>query len=279
MILRSLLLACALAATATAAAETKQCTPITSVPYDITVQGAYCLHQDLVSHVIAGRTIDIATSNVTLDCNGHTIDGSASGPGTRAFGVMAMDRLNVSVRGCHLRGFQNAIWLRGGGATVEDNLVDRSTSQGIYVHGGGSVVRRNRVFDTGGGTVDNGGHARGIRTYGDVDVLDNTVAGVHATAGSGGLATGVRADVNANGVIAGNRIRDLVADGVNPAMGITITGTVRASLHGNRLSNAGVDAIGLLCPFHTAGIASDNHVNGFTTGIQGCIDGGDNVLE
>jgi len=267
-----------LAATTTAG-ETKQCTVIDSVPREITTQGVYCLHQDLASNVIGGRAIAISASNVVLDCNGHTIDGNPVGDATNAFGVMAFERDNVSVRRCHLSGFRHGIWLRGRGATVEDNLVDASTTTGIYVYGDGGAVRGNRVLATGGSPLD-AGTAFGIRTYGDVDVLDNTIAGVQARAGSGAMATGIYADVNDHGVVGENRVRDVRGDGAGMTVGIRVAGSVRASLHDNHLSNPGVaDAIGLQCPFATSGIASGNHVNGFETGMQDCIDGGGNVLE
>ena len=45
-------------------AETVNCTAITSVPFTITVQGVYCLTEDLSTSMTSGVAIDVATNNV-----------------------------------------------------------------------------------------------------------------------------------------------------------------------------------------------------------------------
>lgn len=273
---RLVVLLCILGLAAPALAETKRCTVIATLPYTISAPGNYCLQQDL-AHPFANNAgaVRIQSSNVVLDCNGHRLEGTA-GAATKAMGVIAFDRQNITVRNCHVHGFQSGIWLRGGGLAVHDNLVERNTAAGIYVHGDGSVVRRNRVLDIGGDTAGTG-MAVGVRTYGNVDVLDNTIAEIHAAAGSGQAAYGIYADVNDLGVIGANRIRRLQGDGASAPWGMRIDGK-RVSVHGNRLSHAGAGGVGIGCSLAPGGIASGNHLNGFDTALQGCHDGGHNVV-
>ena len=166
---------------------------ITSVPAVISTQGTWCLKQDLSTSMSSGNAITIATNNVTIDCNDFKLGGLAAGLGTTAFGVQATDRQNATVRHCNIRGFLYGISLESattGGHLIEDNRFDGNTFSAIHVEGDGSTVRRNRVFDTGGSLASS--NARGVFVYYNVDVLDNTVAGVTATVGGGSYAMGIQ---------------------------------------------------------------------------------------
>src|SRR5262245_14832912 len=79
-------------------AETINCTPVTSVPAVITVQGIYCLTVDLSTAIASGSAIEIATNNVVLDLNGHKLGGLAAGTGTGALGVFAIGRQNITIK-------------------------------------------------------------------------------------------------------------------------------------------------------------------------------------
>ena len=87
------------------------------------------------------------------------------------------------------------------------------------------VVKRNRVFNTGGNAIASG-RAVGIETTGSVDILDNTVDGVWVTAGSNGNVFGIATFANSAGLVAGNRVRDLRRDGSGIAWGIYNVGSV-----------------------------------------------------
>jgi len=257
-----------------ARAETINCTNITSLPATITTQGVYCLKQDLSTALASGNAITIATNNVSIDCNGFKIGGLAAGPGTQAIGIRAENRLNAVIRNCNVRGFSFGMFLQGGGHVVEDNRLDGNTTMGVIVMGDGSVVRGNRVFDTGGSTSPS---APFIGIYGvyNLDLIDNTVSGVMATPGSGQAAIGIYASNVYAGAIDGNRVRDLVADGAGPTFGLVTAASGTLSLRGNQIAGSGVGT-GLACS-SPMGVASGNHVLGFATAVDNCYDGGGNV--
>lgn len=287
--------AAVLIASGTAGAETKQCTAIAQVPYRITAAGVYCLRQDLQLASTASApknaiTIE-STSNVVVDCNGHTITGpggASTGAGVLSFasaGPSPVSTNNIVVRNCRLRGLRPGILLQGAGHVVENNHVDGAMTSGIQVFGHGGVVRRNRVLNTVGWTGTSSS-VRGILVTGGTDVLDNTIDRVTADVGSDDDVHGIQVGSGADAVIADNRIRHLVKDGLGAAHGIYLESPGRVSVHGNRMSNPEGGVAGVFCddssePGFEAfpGIASDNHFNGFLGGVVGCVDGGHNVLQ
>jgi len=252
---------------------------ITSLPAVIATQGTWCFNKDLNTAITSGTAITINTNNVTIDCNNFKLGGLAAGIGTSTFGIAANDRANITVRHCNIRGFIEGIDLLGSsssGHIVESNRLDGNTFTGIEVHGDGSVVRHNLVFDTGGNAP--GASAYGISTGDSVDVLDNTVSGVAAASSSNGNAFGIFTFANASGSISANRVRDLAKDGSGVVHGIFNQGSSRIALTDNHVvgdGSAGSD--GLEC-VNNKGRAKDNLLNGFATGITGCNDDGGNVI-
>src|SRR5690606_16801100 len=110
--------------------------------------------------------------------------GLAAGNGSQADGIHASDRQNATIRRCDIRGFLHGIRLEGGaGHLVEDNRLDNNLYIGIRVTGENNLVRRNRIYDTGGatGTVP----AIGISAF--ADVIDNTVSGLFTLAPNSAL--------------------------------------------------------------------------------------------
>ena len=255
---------------------------ITSLPAVISTQGTWCLKQDLATAITSGNAIDIQTNNVTLDCNDFKLGGLAAGLATTAIGVHTMDHVNLTVRHCNIRGFFAGVLLTattassGGGHLVEDNRFDGNTSLGIGVKGDGSVIRRNRVFDTGGSTAF--ADAYGIATGYSTDILDNIVAGVLARSGGGGNAYGIDASANTSGRISGNGVHDVVKDGSGIAKGIYNTGSDRISLRDNDVVGDGsTGSAGLTCT-NANGSARDNVISNFITGIDTCTDSGGNSI-
>ncbi|HEY0660999.1 MAG TPA: hypothetical protein VGD21_06750 [Lysobacter sp.] len=279
-----LALASALPAAAPAQAETYHTCKgfIETLPATISTPGTWCLQQDLSTAMTLGAAITIAANNVTVDCNGFKVGGLAAGAGTETSGIFASDRTNVAVRNCNVRGFMDGINLGGfsvaaGGYRVEDNLLDGNTRRGIYVRGYGSSVRRNSVSDTGGNTFNNAPY--GISVQHDVDVIDNTIANVSATAGSNAGAWGIFTHSNTGGAIGRNHVRNVLADGSGTARGIDNYLSKRISVYGNRIGNPNTAGTALTCAntIATASVASDNHLQGYAQGMQGCFDGGHNV--
>jgi hypothetical protein len=260
---------------------------IDSLPASITTQGTWCLRKDLTTAAASGVAINVLTNNVTIDCNDFKIGNLQAGTTTRTVGVKSEGRSNITVRNCTVRGFQAGIMLAGGagGHWIVDNRVDLSTWAGIIVVGEGAQVRGNQVLTT-GGTTDFS-FAVGIKASGGVDLLDNTVSDV-LPKGSNASAYGIRLDAN-TGTVRGNRIRTPRRTGTGESVGIWawtwndgLGIPAQPVLRDNNVSTSDgqVGTFGLQCvsdgyPTQTAR-AKDNVVDGFTTGIDGCGDGGGN---
>ncbi|HEY0660075.1 MAG TPA: right-handed parallel beta-helix repeat-containing protein [Lysobacter sp.] len=179
---------------------------IDSLPATISTQGTWCLRSNVSTAMTSGAAITVATSNVTIDCNDFKVGGLAAGPTTWTYGVLAENRMNVTVRHCNVRGFYIGVSLEGsgGGHLIEDNRLDQNAYGGIYVSGDNSLVQRNRVFDTGGKPGNN--TAFGIRAT--ADIIGNTVSGVHAGEAAV-LVLGI--EVNSEGhEVRGNHVRGLI---------------------------------------------------------------------
>jgi hypothetical protein len=225
----------ALAFTAPARAEPVNCTPITSLPAVITVQGIYCLTGNLLTGVTSGNAIDIQTNSVVLDLNGFTLGGGTAGLGTNAFGIRALNRQNISIKNGTIRGFWGGIFLESSGASgghiVEDIHADQNTVGGILVEGDGIIVRNNQVTATGGSTaVGSNADAAGIAVAGTGPrVLNNDVIntvkqgtgrawGILFVSATGGLAVNNRITVAGTGIdylnLATGKYRDNLTFGV-----------------------------------------------------------------
>jgi len=272
-----------LPATSCLAAESyDNCTGfIDSVPATITTQGTWCLRGDLATAIASGAAIEIATSNVTIDCNHFKLGGLAAGAGTTTSGISALDRSNVTIRQCNIRGFMRGIYLRetgsgAGGHLVEDNRLDGNTLQGVSVRGDGSSIRRNMVVNTGGSTTAL--DATAIATWLDVDVIDNTVDRVIALAGSNNDSWGIHTVSNSGGSIANNRVRRVGKDGTGDARSIQNEAHGTIVLTGNHVIGDGsAGSLGIACVAST-GWARGNTVAATETGLYLCRDAGTNDI-
>ena len=203
-----------------AAAEITECTPITSVPATISTQGVYCLKQHLSSNLASGAGITVTVNNVTIDCNEFKLGNIAAGLSTTAVGVTATGRSNVVVRHCGLRGWRTGVQMINGVYRIEDNAFDQNTQTGIFVSGDGSVVRGNEVVKTGGSTSPSLTEFHGITVNGDIDIDNNLVDGVTATASGNGHAYGIRTENADASSVNDNRIRNLTKAGSGARRGI-----------------------------------------------------------
>ena len=253
---------------------------ISSLPAVISTQGTWCLKQDLTTAISSGQAITISTNNVTLDCNDFKLGGLAAGSGTTTYGVYAYGHVNATVRHCNIRGFYNGVNLGGpnsGGHTIEDNRFDGNTVIGLHVEGDGSVVRRNRVFDTGGSTTAST-LATGIDAWYSTDVLDNIVSGVSATAGSNSTVWGIYLFQGDGSRVVGNGIRNLFKDGTGYAYGVFSYSSVRVLMHDNDiLADGSANTRGFYCG-SAGGVVKDNTIADFVSPIMNCTDGGGNYL-
>jgi hypothetical protein len=253
---------------------------ITSVPTVINSPGTWCFNQNLSTALTSGSAIDIHSDNVTIDCNEFKLDGLAAGLGTSTNGIVALDRLNSTVRHCNIRGFNIGIYFAGfggSGHTIEDNRFDGNAYTGIYVEGDRSVVRGNRVFDTGGSTLPFSSDASGIATRSSVDIMDNMVFGVVAS--NNGNAYGIQTTYDGDGSTSGNRVNGLVKNGTGHAIGIGNNNSIRITLRNNDLiGDADPGSVGMSCNV-VEGRARDNSIKGFGTALSVCSNDGGNVIK
>jgi hypothetical protein len=255
---------------------------IDELPAIIGTQGIWCLKGDLSTGMTSGYAIEVQANNVTIDCNGFKIGGLAAGSATETYGIVALERHNVSIRNCNIRGFIGGVAMIGGsGHVVEDNRFDNSTAGAIEIQGSGSVIRRNAAFDTGGSSAPSVKDAFVISTYGSVDILDNTIDGAFVVVGSDGRSVGIQSGGgfpgdNASATIANNRIRGLTADGSGAIAGILRGGSNGAAIVENQLFSTG-HGTGITCAENDQDSVTGNIVLGFANGISNCPDDG-NVI-
>jgi hypothetical protein len=264
--------ALAWAAPAHAAKSFDSCTGyIAAAPAIINLPGTWCLKQDINISATGGNAITVLADDVTIACNDFAINGSTGGIATNAMGVYAEGRRNLVLRHCKVRGFFQGLWIwgeRSGGHRIEDSTFERNTYLGMFVQGDGSIVRRNRVFNTGGSTLY--GSAVGIQTSGAVNVIDNTVAGVTGDGTGAQSATGIIVDGSSS--IIGNRVRGVV-NAAGPEVGISSGGfLLRAVFRDNEIVGRGREgSIGLYCLNGVSNdVVRDNVVAGFPSAIEAC---------
>jgi len=280
-LLACMLLALALPmATAQAAESYDNCTGfIDSVPTSISSRGTWCLRKDLGSSVASGALITVEANNITIDCNDFKLGGMSAGPATQTKGISAKLRSNLTVRNCMLRGFWAGIHVSGGvGHVVEDNRIDNSSAVGLWVDGDGSIVRNNRISETGGAAQ---GDVTGLIVQGDaIQVVDNMVNGVAGSPDAEGFAQGLLFN-GTSGLVRGNFITGVLPNG-GGAVGIKSDVGFLTVVEGNVLVN----------PVPTAGIGIDvnadphrpvclsNRVRNYSTSAYDtCVDGGGNFAD
>jgi hypothetical protein len=247
-----------------ALAETVNCTNLTALPATITVQGVYCLKQDLAKSMTSGKAITIATNNVTIDLNGFKLGGLAGGPNTQADGIYAMNRMNITIRNGTVRGFSHNIRLSGTSATSSSgHMIEGIRSEGaryigISVQGSNSTVRNNLVFAVGDGLSD---HAYGIvaQLGSGLTVEENDVSGVVEASQSYGIYT---SDAPGS-VVLRNIVRGIVSSN---SIGIYSGGIVRDNL----ISNETIGEIGVAGEEGSSASCIDNVVRNFQTAFSLC---------
>lgn len=277
---RLLTLICLLAAglCPVAHAETTLCTEITSLPATITTQGVYCLKHDLTTAIISGAAITIGTNNVTIDCNDYKIGGLAAGINTGAYGIEAVDRVNLTIRHCGVRGFMIGINLHGssgGSQLVEDNRVDLNTYIGMQIEGDDMLVRRNRILQTGGRPAAL--TAASLYANGSGSVTANLVSGSTPTGSAGNaFAYGINL---AQGPyqVEGNFVTGMVPQGTGYARGIWGDSVPSNYRNNTILSTTAVSGFGLDGGNPGPSTCGDNTVTNFATDTVDCTDAGGNV--
>lgn len=261
------LMMCSIFGVSPSQAETTQCTAITSIPLIISVQGVYCLTQNVSTSAASGTSIDIQTNNVTIDLNSWKIGGQAAGAGTTTTAIGSTNRKNITIKNGTIRGFHTAIDLGGSpsqGHVIEDIRAEQETVFGIKLLGTGNIVRRNQVVDIGASSISD--EATGISVTGaGARVLDNDVIGV--TSEIAGNATAVLIASGNGSIVNGNRIDSVTVDSVTTgnAVGVSIdSASTNILARDNDITNVTDDA--MLYDPSASGKAMDNLESG-TGGI------------
>jgi hypothetical protein len=128
-------------------AETLTCTDVPTLPATLSAPGHYCLNKNF-SQVFTSAAVNIAASNVVLDCNDHTVTQTGL---SGVSGVYASNRSQLIVQGCRLNGFGRGISLfetavgQSQGNQILDNAVRGAQLAGIQVAGSSNVIDDNHV--------------------------------------------------------------------------------------------------------------------------------------
>jgi hypothetical protein len=213
-------------------------TPIASLPYTATRAGRYRLAGNLDYAPASGAAITVGVGGVILDLDGRLLRGTA-GDATQAFGVLARNKVKVTVENGTVQGFLAGVYLAGPppyatgqGLVVRTLRAVSNTYAGIWLEGRGNLVSGTEVVDTGGTTaLGPGAGAVGLASVGPLPKLQQNQVRDTAPA-AGGDAFGIAARGATSGVLSGNLVRNTLAAAVT---GILVTGATKASVSANTL--------------------------------------------
>jgi hypothetical protein len=213
------------------------CTGISS-PTVISAPGEYCLTQTLTVMGANDNGVTINADNVSLDLNGHHIQGPGTGTGA---GVIASNRSNVTVRDGLVSGFLYGVRLQGG-ANPKVIGIDASYNlfRGIHATGAGAFVAQNRIKDIKGTAAFPTSHSFAIEISGpNCHARFNVVDEVYPYAGN---FEGVAISVNGDGagcMVYGNTMRWKQKPASGRILGVWAGGNDSlASVHGNVIIGA-----------------------------------------
>ena len=121
-----------------------------NVPYTISAPGKYCLAEDVTNDT--NDVITISSSDVEIDCRGHTI----SGPdlcGAFTNGIYGKTLTNVSIHDCAITKFTTGINLQStGGFNLTNNVISHvNCLRGMQLKGSAFGIVDNNSIDAEGG--------------------------------------------------------------------------------------------------------------------------------
>lgn len=168
-------------------------TPISSLPYNISVPGSYYVTTNLTG-TAGNYGVTITSGNVVLDLEGFTL----SGVPTTSAGVYVNGAcVNVTVRNGSLRSWAgDGVYSGGQGVILEHLNASANSGHGLYAYGGSSVVRDcSAVSNSNSGIYISGGVASGCAVSGNanygIEVIysavgncearNNNTAGIYAS--------------------------------------------------------------------------------------------------
>jgi hypothetical protein len=189
-------------------------TAISTLPATISSPGLYVLTADLHFATPTGVAITINADDVVLDLNGFTLSGKPAGPASRAVGVLAAARSELTIRNGDVTGFYNGVDIHGDtscGCLIERLFVYDVTYQGVRVEGSGHIVRGNRLLNiTGNPDAASGGNggSTAIGAYGAANtILNNDIVDVYGVPGQQvNFGTGINLNASKQSIVENNRL-------------------------------------------------------------------------
>lgn len=260
-------------------AEINNCTPISTAPTTISAPGIYCLDQNISYSRYMESAIVINASNVTLDLNGHQIQGDHLGgvvaPASATTGIISSGNSNVIIRNGTVTGLRNGISISGGANNLIENMnVSDIVITGISLKSDHSIVQNNIVSGMDGNLTTNpqtivlGIVIGGIGSQ----VLNNTVTGLKmAVTVPTRSAIGIYSYQADNARIEGNFIQGGTEN--NNDMGIVMVANFPANVMvvNNRLSALAAGVNYDLWGSPATGVYSGNMTSDVTTPYTGGI--------
>lgn len=123
----------------------------------------------------AGTCMEIQADNVTLDCQGYTIDGVQ---GNNNFGIIGDDAginkfNNITIRGCKIKEFDTGIYLGGiSNATVSNSTIYSNSNYGIFSIAYGGTSYNTSIYNV---TIYNNSIGIGFSTSNNSIIFNNTI--------------------------------------------------------------------------------------------------------
>ena len=261
------------------AAFAGSCTAIATVPTTISAPGNYCLVDNYTVNQSAGAAITIASNDVSLDCDGHSLKNLSTANNGTSSGIYAYGRNNLTVKNCRITGgFTNGIDIiqsntvanRSYYNTIENNYIAGPLLHGIRAYGSVIEVTNNRVYDIGGQLNT---YAIGIRLGGSTAtgsfrlhiVRGNYVVG---TTSPYSYAYGIFSDNSLASAFLDNGVAGTAGATGKATYGMYILGTYNR-MSDNHVTGTGASTeVGIYSPDSTSN-CFDNYIRA-TTGTRNC---------
>lgn len=259
-----------------APAMAQSCTAITTIPATISAPGKYCLANDFAVNATIGNSITIASSGVTLDCDGHALRNASTSSAGAANGIALDSRHDVTIRNCRIvGGYRNGIAATQNNTvanqnyyiTLDSNYVAGPLLNGILAYGSGIEITNNRIYDIGGLNNNNAfGIHLGASTVSNYFkfhlVKDNLVAGTHTPYLS---AYGIYSEGTVAGIFIDNGITGTSAPNATyGAYGIRLLGSLNRITDNHVVSGGDPDNDFGISTADTGSACFDNYIRAIT---------------
>ncbi len=223
--------------------------PTGAATFTINRPGSYVLVSD-VTLTVAVHCISITTSSVTLDLNGHTLDGANLG-GNIA-GITGSGIANTRIRNGKIHRFTGTgIGLTSSSqAKISDIISVNNHTYGIYVSGGLAIVENCIACGNGKTTLNSQSTGYPGIDVGASSLVKDCIASYNIAAAFNNRGTGIR--TGASSTVINNTCQGNAGFGNGDGRGIDVLDgcTVIGNTAGNNLGSGTGDGIGLMAGFN-----------------------------